>query len=120
MTESKFLKTAGVLAAFVAMVIAGMVTSSRRVIAHDDDDDERDEARVRRGFEIAPVPLDLVGKNRHLVGLGATSLTRRVTAMAATPRDQPPNLPWAETLTLAKNLRRSIRRRTWAAEDTSF
>jgi hypothetical protein len=71
MTESKFLKTAGVLAAFVAMVIAGMVTSSRRVIAHDDDDDERDEARVRRGFEIAPVPLDLVGKNRHLVGLGS-------------------------------------------------
>jgi len=71
MTESKFFKTAGVIAAFIAIVGIGMVTSSRRVIAHDDDDDERDEARVRRGFEIAPVPLDLVGKNRHLVGLGS-------------------------------------------------
>ena len=70
MTESRFFKTAGVIAAFVAIVVAGMVTSSRRVIAHDDDD-ERDEAKVRRGFEIAPVPLDLVGKNRHLVGLGS-------------------------------------------------
>jgi hypothetical protein len=60
MTESKSFKTAGVIAAFVAIVAAGMVTSSRRVIAHDDDD-EREEARVRRGFEIAPVPLDLVG-----------------------------------------------------------
>lgn len=70
MTKSKFFKTGGVITAFVAIVFAGMVSSSRRVIAHDDDD-ERDEARVRRGFEIAPVPLDLVGKNRHLVGLGS-------------------------------------------------
>jgi hypothetical protein len=71
MTKSKFFKTAGAVAAFAAIVFAGMVMSSRRVIAHDDDDDERDEAKVRVGFEIAPVPLDLVGKNRHLVGLGS-------------------------------------------------
>jgi len=70
MTDSKFFKTTGVITAFVAVVVAGMVTNSRRVIAHDDDD-ERDEARVHRGFEIAPVPLDLVGKNRSLVGLGS-------------------------------------------------
>jgi hypothetical protein len=71
MTERKFFKSAGVITAFAAIVFAGMVTSSRQVKAHDDDDDERDEAKVRRGFEIAPVPLDLVGKNRHLVGLGS-------------------------------------------------
>src|SRR5438128_425819 len=70
MTDSKFFKTTGVITAFVAVVVAGMVTNSRRVIAHDDDD-ERDETRVHRGFEIAPVPLDLVGKNRSLVGLGS-------------------------------------------------
>jgi hypothetical protein len=29
------------------------------------------EARVRRGFELAPVPLDLSGKNPALVGLGS-------------------------------------------------
>jgi hypothetical protein len=71
MTERKVFKTAGVIAAFAAIVFAGMVSSSRRVIAHDDDDDERDEARIHRGFEIAPVPLNLAGKSRGLVGLGS-------------------------------------------------
>jgi len=55
----------------VAIVAAGMMNVSRGVKAHDDDDEEKEESRVRRGFEIAPVPLDLVGKNRHLVGLGS-------------------------------------------------
>ena len=32
---------------------------------------DNDDARVTRGFEIAPVPLNLVGKNRELVGLGS-------------------------------------------------
>lgn len=71
MTERKFFKSAGVIAAFAAIVFAGMLSSSKLVRAHEDDDDERDEARIHRGFEIAPVPLDLVGKNRHLVGLGS-------------------------------------------------
>lgn len=30
-----------------------------------------DESRIRRGFEIAPVPLNLQGHNRALVGLGS-------------------------------------------------
>jgi hypothetical protein len=39
---------------------------------HDDDDDgDHDAARIRRGYAIAPVPLDLRGKNRALVGLGS-------------------------------------------------
>jgi len=71
MTDRKFLKAAGVITAFVAIVFAGMVTSSRRVVAHEDDDDERDEARIHRGLEIAPVPLDFVGEKRSLVGLGS-------------------------------------------------
>ena len=29
------------------------------------------ESRIRRGFAIAPVPLDMNGKNRALVGLGS-------------------------------------------------
>jgi hypothetical protein len=35
---------------------------------HDGDDRDR---RIRRGFEIAPVPLNLKGKNCRLVGLGS-------------------------------------------------
>jgi hypothetical protein len=40
-----------------------------------DDEDDGDEheilSRIRTGFEIAPVPLNLQGKNRALVGLGS-------------------------------------------------
>jgi hypothetical protein len=34
-------------------------------------DDDVDNARVRRGLDVAPVPLDLHGKDRNLVGLGS-------------------------------------------------
>lgn len=36
-----------------------------------DKDNDNDEARIKRGFEIAPVRLNLRGKNRDLVGLGS-------------------------------------------------
>ena len=35
------------------------------------DDDERDQSRVRIGLETAPVPLNIRGKDRDLVGLGS-------------------------------------------------
>jgi hypothetical protein len=60
-------KTAGVAG---AMVLVGTVLtlSPNRASAWEHDEDE---ARIRRGFEIAPVPLDLKGKDRQLVGLGS-------------------------------------------------
>jgi hypothetical protein len=39
--------------------------------AADEQGSESDAARIRRGFEIAPVPLNLRGKDRALVGLGS-------------------------------------------------
>jgi len=71
MTRRKFVKPAAAVAAFAAIVLAGMLSSSRLVKATDDDDEDRNEAKIRRGFEIAPVPLNLEGKNRALVGLGS-------------------------------------------------
>lgn len=35
------------------------------------DDDELSKSLIQRGFELAPVPLNLKGKNRALVGLGS-------------------------------------------------
>jgi len=35
------------------------------------ENSDSDEAQVKVGFEIAPVPLNLAGKNRDLVGLGS-------------------------------------------------
>jgi hypothetical protein len=70
MTPRKFVKPAAAVAAFAAILLAGMLISSPRVKATDDDD-ERNESKIRQGFEIAPVPLNLEGKNRELVGLGS-------------------------------------------------
>ena len=54
---------------FAAIVIAGMLTKSPRVQAQSSRDDQ--ESRIEQGFDIAPVPLNLEGKNRALVGLGS-------------------------------------------------
>jgi len=52
----------GTLVIFGAMTI--MTTGSRA-------DDSDGDSRVKRGFEVAPVPLHLAGKNRGRVGLGS-------------------------------------------------
>ena len=58
------------LAALVitAISLLAALGPAYRALAADSDDDE---ARVRAGFQIAPVPLNLAGKNRVLVGLGS-------------------------------------------------
>src|SRR5664279_517173 len=72
MTLRKYWRTAGIVATFVAIIAVGMMSSSKHVRAHDGEDDyDRNESRIHRGFEIAPVPLDLAGKNHNLVGLGS-------------------------------------------------
>jgi hypothetical protein len=72
MTRSGILKIAGVSTAFAAIILAGMNSNSKRVGARDDETaDQREESRVQRGFDVAPVPLNLQGKNRELVGLGS-------------------------------------------------
>jgi hypothetical protein len=72
MTPGQKLKVAGSAAAFVAVLVAGMFLSSPRGKAddRDDRDDERDP-RIEQGLKIAPVHLNLEGKNRALVGLGS-------------------------------------------------
>jgi hypothetical protein len=70
MTLRQFVKPAGAVAVFAAIVLAGMLSSSPRTRAIADDNDSN-ESKIQRGFEIAPVPLNLAGKNRELVGLGS-------------------------------------------------
>jgi hypothetical protein len=65
------LKTAGVITAFAAIILAGIANSSKRVTAQDDRGGQTEESRIQRGFDIAPVPLNLQRKNRSLVGLGS-------------------------------------------------
>ncbi len=49
------------------VLLAGSCVTSVALAADSNDDD----ARVTRGLEIAPVPLNLGGKSRELVGLGS-------------------------------------------------
>lgn len=65
-------KPAGAIAVFVAIVLAMMLSNSRAVLG-DDDDNDRNESKVRKGFQIVPalVHLNLQGKDRELVGLGS-------------------------------------------------
>jgi len=68
MTSKKIVKTVGAVAAIVAAALVTMLLTSPRVRANEDDGNE---SRIQQGFEIAPVPLNLAGKNRALVGLGS-------------------------------------------------
>src|SRR5258708_26670031 len=70
MAPTQICKPGGAIAAFAAIVHAGMGSSSPRTRAIADDN-ESNESKIQRGFEIAPVPLNLDGKNRELVGLGS-------------------------------------------------
>jgi len=54
--------------ALAALILTGMLTGSRLVRA---DDGDSEESKIQHGFAIAPVPLNLAGKDRALVGLGS-------------------------------------------------
>ena len=70
MTLNQIRKPAGAIAAFAAIVLA-MTLSNSRIVRGDDDDNDRNESKVHKGFQIAPVPLNLKGKDHELVGLGS-------------------------------------------------
>src|SRR5450759_579554 len=70
MTTTQSAKAVGTVAAFAVFGLAGTLISSPRVQADDNDRDSA-ESKIQWGFEIAPVPLNLHGKNRNLVGLGS-------------------------------------------------
>jgi hypothetical protein len=60
--------------AFVGLFFAVTLISNLPVRGHENDQDREDrnfESEIQIGFAIAPVPLNLQGKNRALVGLGS-------------------------------------------------
>jgi hypothetical protein len=69
MTVRKYVRFGGIAGICAATALLAALLGPR--VLAGDDDREGDESRVRRGFEIAPVPLTLAHKNRALVGLGS-------------------------------------------------
>lgn len=71
MRQHQFIKTIVSATAFALVVILGMLITSRHGQASRQDARNEEESEIRQGFAIAPVPLNLDGKNRALVGLGS-------------------------------------------------
>jgi hypothetical protein len=67
MKSQQRVKTTGAVVTVGVIVMGGLLIKYQRV--HADDDDQ--EAKVQIGFQIAPVHLNLAGKDRALVGLGS-------------------------------------------------
>jgi hypothetical protein len=60
----------GATLACAGLALTAMLISSPRGRADEDQGDDSDP-RIEQGFDIAPVPLNLEGKRRALVGLGS-------------------------------------------------
>jgi hypothetical protein len=71
MMPKRLIRSAAAAAALVGIIIGGMVIISTRARAHDRDDQDDEDSKIQIGFDIAPVHLNLAGKNRALVGLGS-------------------------------------------------
>ena len=63
--------TATSVVTLAVVILAGTLVNSGRGRAFDRDHEDESDPRIRQGFAIAPVPLNLHGKNRALVGLGS-------------------------------------------------
>jgi hypothetical protein len=68
MTHRKHLMTLATAAVIAAVLVVTLTHSPKGKAAGGADDSE---SKIQKGFAIAPVNLNLVGKNRALVGLGS-------------------------------------------------
>ncbi len=71
MKSKPVLKLLGVSAAIVVATALIASLQPPRVSAGPESDRDQDESKIQIGLDIAPVPLNLHGKDRRLVGLGS-------------------------------------------------
>ena len=88
--KSQQLVKAGAVITLGVIVVGGVFIRSPRV--HADDNDQ--EAKIRIGFQIAPVPLNLAGKDRALVGLGSYIVNGENDCNACHNSGGPPNFEY--------------------------
>jgi hypothetical protein len=82
-----------VLAAATSAAIAFTAMSIKAPRAHAGDDDK--DSRIKIGFEIAPVPLNLAGRNKDLVGLGSYLVNASGDCNGCHTAGGPPNFNYA-------------------------
>jgi hypothetical protein len=87
----------GTVVALAAVVLAATIDTPHRVQAHDKGSSDDDQL-VHIGFAIAPVPLNLEGKNpeqRRLVGLGSFIVNAQADCNGCHTGSAPPNFNYA-------------------------
>ena len=87
----------GTVVALAALVLAGMMNTPRRVQAQDEGNSDEDQL-VHIGYAIAPVRLNLEGKNpeqRRLVGLGSFIVNAQADCNGCHTAGGPPNFNYA-------------------------
>ena len=80
-----------VSAASLALVFALTSVKAPRVTAADDDTN----SKIKIGFEIAPVPLNLKGRNKAMVGLGSYIVNAQADCNGCHTSGGPPNFNYA-------------------------
>jgi hypothetical protein len=92
MTQKQRFTILGTTMVFAGVVLAVMLIRSPVVKAHDDDDEV---SLIKIGFEIAPVHLNLEGKDRALVGLGSFIVNAQGDCNGCHTAGGPPNFNYA-------------------------
>lgn len=94
MKDHRFFRTVGSGTALAAVVLAALLISSRSGHAFQNEGND-DESRIQQGFAIAPVPLNLTGKDPALVGLGSYIVNAQVDCNGCHTSAPIPPLAWA-------------------------
>ena len=87
---------AGALLTLGVTALAGLLNTSPTVQAQDNGNND-DEQLIRIGYAITPVPLNLEGKNRDLVGLGSFIVNAQADCNGCHTAGGPPNFNYANS-----------------------
>jgi len=85
---------AGVVLTLCVVALAGRLSTLPAAQPQDNGNDD-EERLVRIGYAIAPVPLNLEGKNRGLVGLGSYIVNAQADCNGCHTAGRPPNFNYA-------------------------
>jgi hypothetical protein len=93
-TQQLVKMAAGAVLTLGVVALAGPLSTSPTVQAQDNGSSD-EEQLVRIGYAIAPVPLNLEGKNRDLVGLGSFIVNAQADCNGCHTAGGPPNFNYA-------------------------
>ena len=93
-TQQLFKMATGAVLALGVIAVTGLLSTSPTVQAQSNENNG-EEQLVHIGYAIAPVPLNLEGKNRDLVGLGSFIVNAQADCNGCHTAGGPPNFNYA-------------------------